>query len=371
MYFAKNFVTMRECGETAAISVSFTAGVAAGAAAGLEGAPAAAAAAGALAASAGLLACLACRRHSPALHALAFFCLGLFCFLSHDLSSGVSAGGAGPAGRLAGRAVTALRRRIESIPFAHDSTSSLLLALMTGERSGLSAAQTAAFRNSGASHILALSGLHLGIIYLMISKILSIIGNSQPARKVRCATIIAVSGFYTLMTGAGPSLVRAFLFIVLNEIRRLSPEREHSPLRILLVALIIQQAFNPDVITSLGFQLSYLAMTGIFLIYPPLSGWFPADGRRFNPVRKLWDSTALTISCQILTAPLVWVRFHTFPRYFIITNLFALPLTTGIMTVSVVTVTLSALGKLPTVLVSLTDSLVQALLHILSVISAL
>lgn len=372
MYFAKNFVLLRESGDIVAIAVPFTAGVAAGAAAGFSGTHEAAAAAVTLAACAGLLAGVARHRGGRTMPALLFFSLGLFCFLTHNLSGGVlGTGGVRPAGRLAANAVAALRGCISSIPFRHDSTAPLLLALMTGDRRGLSVEQTAAFRDSGASHILALSGLHLGIIYLILGKVLSVLGNSPPARRARCAVILASSGFYTLMTGAGPSLVRAFLFITLNEICRLSPEREHNPLRILLTALMIQLALDPDVISSLGFQLSYLAMTGIFLIFPALSGWFPADGHRFNPARKIWDSTALTISCQVLTAPLVWLRFHTFPKFFIITNLFALPLTSGIMTISVITVTLSSLGICPDLLISLTDTLVQALLSTLSIISGL
>ena len=356
---------MKDVSDMAALCLPFTAGAAAGAA--LAGAAVGFAAGAVLAAAAGLLAFVSVRRRSGLLpYCALFFLLGFFCYLSAVLRP---AAGPGPVGRYAASALAGLRRLIASIGFAHDSTGSLIAALLTGDRSGLTAEQTAAFRGSGASHILALSGLHLGVIYLIVSKILSVFGNSIPARRIRSILTILLAGAFTLATGAGPSIVRAFLFILIHETCAMLPERRTSPLRTLMMALTIQVALKPQVITTLGFQLSYLAMTGITVLYPRLAAWYP-DGFSLA-ARRIWQGAALAVSCQIFTAPLVWIRFHSFPKYFILTNLLALPMTSALMAASIATLALQAFGACPPFLVYAVDLLASSLLFTLGVISSL
>ena len=369
---------MRDASDMAAIALPFAAGVAAcaalagGAASGPGAADTAAAgfaASAVLAGAVGLTAFIFRRRTGPLPYILLFFCLECFCFLTRALLPQAAA--PGPVGRMAAGALAGLRRLIAALPLKHGSTHSLVAALMTGDRSGLTAEQTAAFRNSGASHILALSGLHLGVIYLIVSKLLSVLGNAPTIRRIRSALIVLFAGFYTLATGAGPSIVRAFLFILIRETCALFPERRTSPVRILMTALTLQLAFRPEVITSLGFQLSYLAMTGITVLYPHLSAWYPDNGRAFQPVRRIWQAAALAVSCQIFTAPLAWIRFHNFPKYFILTNILALPLTSALMATSVAAIVLQGLGGCPSFLADTVDVLAQSLLFILDVISGM
>jgi len=298
---------------------------------------------------------------------LLFFGLGLFCRGNAALMGldGVSAGG------LPLRALRRLSALIDSIPFEHSSTNALLRALLTGQRDMLSREVVGDFRAAGAAHILALSGLHLGVIYLIISKLLSVLGRSRPAFALRSLLIVAFSLFYVLMTGASPSIVRAFLFISIGEIARHCPGRRKSPMGVWCTALLLQLALMPWVIDSLGFQLSYLAMLGIFTVFPWLDGFYPrAEGVfSFDPLRKIWSAVALTCSCQLFTAPLVWLRFHTFPKYFILTNLLALPLTEGLIFCGVASIILSAFGLDFSPLLWATDFLAQALQNSLSIIA--
>ena len=296
-----------------------------------------------------------------------FFCLGLFCQFSHHLLP--PAPGPFP---LARHACESLKRLIASTPYPHPGTAGLVQALMTGDRSALGRETVLAFRRSGAAHILALSGLHLGLIYLLIRKGFSLIGNTPAARVLRSLMTTAATGFYTLMTGAGPSIVRAFLYICVSEWSSLSPGRRKDPARILLTALTLQLALGPAVIGSVGFQLSYLAMLGISTLFPVLRGWYPAPSsalERADPMRRIWDAAALTLSCQVFTAPLAWIRFHTFPKYFLLTNLLSLPLSSAVMTVSALTLVLRALGCCPALLIRLDDGLIQALLFVIETIS--
>ena len=262
-----------------------------------------------------------------------------------------------------------LRTFIDQIPFPSASTAPLLKALLTGDRSGLSRDTVRIFRESGGAHLLALSGLHIGILYLILSRLLWPLGNSPHARRFRCALTVLTAGLFTLMTGASPSIVRAFLFIFLTETARLAC-RPRDPLRILTTALLIQLVLTPSAITSVGFQLSYLAMTGIFLLFPMLDSWYPKSSR-FDPVRKIWEAAALSISCQVFTGPLAWLRFHTFPTYFLLTNLFALPLTTLLMGTAVTTLAFRSLGCCPGLLIQATDALCCVLIRTLGIIASM
>lgn len=268
------------------------------------------------------------------------------------------------------RAVERLVSLIEGIAFPGEDTGPIVTALLTGRRGGLSGEVKAAFRMSGASHILALSGLHLGVIYVILNKALSILGNSIPGRAVRSLVTVLFTGVYTLMTGCGPSTVRAFIFICLNEASRLCGGRKRSSVAVLCASLTIQLSLNPTLISSAAFQLSYLAMAGIILLFPRLDAIYPPSAR-FDPMRRIWTSAMLSVSCQLFTAPVAWYHFHSFPKYFLITNLIALPLSELIITSAVATVSLTALGICPAFMVRVTDAAVCLLEFCLEAISTI
>lgn len=364
--------------DMAGISFFFTAGAAAGLALyAFVARPGSDPSSGYLLASASFILCLSAmalislsRRKTPARIFLLYSALGIFCANASEVS------GLGLHGRetwFTAFAVTSadrVRELIDSIPFSSDDSAQLIKALLTGDKSGLDKQIIKSFRDSGAAHILALSGLHLGIIYMILLWATSVLGSSPRAKIVRGTTIIVISGYYTIATGAAPSLTRAFLFIVLNESAKLL-HRKIPPLRVFCTALLIQTACNPEVLRSVGFQLSYLAMAGIFILFPVLKAWFPAGGSGWNIARKIWNAAALTISCQIFTAPLVWYRFRSFPLYFLITNILAIPITEAVMITATATVILSGTGLCPAFLVTVTDWTTSALIFIMEVISGL
>lgn len=296
-----------------------------------------------------------------------FFTAGIFCAANSSIPHSTSTFSTGAA-------VTSLRHIIAEIPFGGTETAALVNALLTGDKSMLDSTVKADFRDSGASHILALSGLHLGIIYAMLLRLMLLAGHSPAAGAARYLAVVAASGYYTYMTGAPPSLMRAFLFILLNETAKLL-KRKTDPARTFRAALMLQLAITPEVITSTGFQLSYLAMAGIVFIYPKLKSWYPEDGKRHGPItalpKKIWDMAALTISCQIMTGPLAWLKFGTFPKHFLLTNLLSMPLTGILMTAAVATVALSATELCPMFMVKFTDHAASALIFIMEVIASM
>lgn len=257
-------------------------------------------------------------------------------------------------------------RLINSIPFAHDGTAALLQALLTGNREALQPGITAVFRSSGASHLLALSGMHLGIIYLLLGKVLMVLGRGRAGFAMQSIITVCACSFYAVMTGASPSIIRALIFIILNEWLKHSPQRKRDPAAIWCTALMVQLMLSPAAIKSAGFQLSYLAMLGIFTLYPRLDAFYP-EGK--GPVRWMWKSMALSVSCQVLTGPLAWLKFGTFPKYFLLTNLIAIPLTTILMFCAVGCLLFYAFGICPGWMVWLTDYAAELLQRSLSIIS--
>ena len=300
-------------------------------------------------------------RRSAAM-AATFFCLGFMCWCTRALNPA--------APRHSSIAIDALAARIDSLDFPGEHSAAILKALLTGRRNTLDSSTIAAFRKSGASHILALSGLHLGVLYLLIRTLLKPMGNSRAASVARSIMTIALCAAYTFITGASPSIVRAFLFILINETGRQFPSRRRSALGTFCTALTIQLAIRPDYISSAGFQLSYLAMLGITLVMPGLEAWYPT-ARGPSPVRHVWKCAALSISCQMFTAPVVWYHFRTFPKYFLITNLIAMPMTELAITGAALALLLDAMGLCPQLLVEACGTMVKWLEFCLEAIASI
>lgn len=227
-----------------------------------------------------------------------------------------------------------LHRTINSIPFEDCRDNSLLLALISGDRSKLDRNTVNDFRTAGAAHLLALSGMHLGVLYILISKLLSIAGSTVAKRKIRSLAIISTTGLYTLLCGAGASLVRAWLFIFLAESARLL-HRPQPAGQIFCTALTLHLIFSPSSVTEPGFQLSYLAMIGIVFLWPHIRNWMKS---------RIWDGASLCISCQLFTGPLSYAYFGTFPKFFLLTNLIAAPLMTLVLVFGIAAIIFNGIG---------------------------
>ena len=296
-----------------------------------------------------------------------FFC-GIFCWSSHALGElSVPGDRKTLAEELASPAAAWLKSSIDSLPLRDYGSNALIKALVTGDRSDVPESTEAAFRDSGASHILALSGMHLAVIYMILSKILSVFGQSRPADKVRFAIILGSTFFYSVMTGSSPSIIRAFLFITLRETALLTG-RKARPANILCSSLTIQCALSPPVITSASFQLSYLAMCGIYFLYQALRDLYPAG---VPVIKKIWDSAAMSIACQAFTGPLAWLLFGSAPAYFIITNLIAVPLSSALMPAALAAAFLYRAGLCPDFIIRGIDMATVFLVDCLKVICQL
>ncbi len=203
-----------------------------------------------------------------------------------------------------------------------------------------------------------------------MTKCFIILGNSPAAVKARSALTIAATGAYCLMVGAGPSISRAFLFILLRELSVILG-RTAGLRDTLCGAFVLQVCIDAEAVRSVSFQLSYLAIVGIAYIYPILRDFWPSGGPRRSPLRWVWNSAAVSTACQVTTGPLAWLRFGTFPMYFILTNLISLPLTGLLIPAALFTSLLHALGICPPVAAQVTELLADALRGSLEIIAAI
>jgi len=197
---------------------------------------------------------------------------------------------------------------------------SLINSLLLGYREGISDTQQKYFAASGAMHILAVSGMHVAIIY----GALVFIGGIFFRKKSGYIQLLplTVVWLYATITGMTPSVSRAAIMISLYVVSRFI-NRETGTVNIILVSGFFMILADPSVIHQVSFLLSYAAVTGIAVIFQGLyrrmkTGYWLPD--------QIISITCLSISAQLFTFPLSIFYFHQFPNYFLITNLFAVPL---------------------------------------------
>ncbi len=222
-------------------------------------------------------------------------------------------------------------RRIDRIAGLHleqgeeaELTCSVAKALLTGNRAWLKKETVESFKSSGIMHLLALSGLHMGIIGIMISRLLYLIPREKYGTLIRYLLTMAMIWSYTAISGLGISTIRAAVFITIRETGKLF-FRQSSGESTIAATVLILVSFNPDIIYDIGFQLSFSAVCGIIFLYPATRELY-AGHIRPGLLMKLADSAAITVICQLSSGSVALCYFSTFPRFFLISNIFAIPL---------------------------------------------
>jgi len=189
-------------------------------------------------------------------------------------------------------------------------------ALILGDKSDLDQETMNAFSTTGTMHVLAVSGLHIGLILVLFRKIIGLFSRWISKRQGIILSILLI-WVYGGITGGSPAVMRAVvMFTILSGSQVFG--RQHHPLNVLGISAIGLLCFDPWMLFDLGFQLSYAAMLGIFLLYRPIvEVWIPTN----NWIRKGWEGTAVGIAATVLTTPLILYHFHQFPNYFVLANL--------------------------------------------------
>jgi competence protein ComEC len=195
-------------------------------------------------------------------------------------------------------------------------------AIILGDKSMLDSETKNSFSATGAMHVLAVSGLHIGLILQILMEIAKFFSRFI-SRKRAVLSILILLWIYSILTGFSPSVIRSiFMFTILVLAQFFG--KEQNNINSLFFSAFVLLLFQPMFLFDIGFQLSYLAMVGIYTLYRPIESWYQPKNKI---IRYFWQGTAVGLAAQCMTVPLTLYYFHQFPNYFAIANL-------GLMVVS-------------------------------------
>ena len=243
----------------------------------------------------------------------------------------------------------------------------VLSALTLGYKDELDKATVSAFSASGAMHILAVSGLHVGIIYLILDSLLRF------GRKHRAITVakpllsILILWAYAFITGLSPSVTRAvvmFSFLLIGK----SLNRNINVYNNLAASAFFLLIADPFMIVQVGFQLSYTAVAGIVFFQPRIYRYVYFKNLI---LQKIWALVAVSIAAQLATLPFALYYFHQFPTYFFLTNILVIPLAYAILFLAVIFFSLSIFDEIQMIVGKLLEFVTNILNKVVSYIEYL
>ena len=194
-------------------------------------------------------------------------------------------------------------------------------AMLLGQRQDLSEAIQNNFASAGAIHILAISGLHIGIILLLLNWLLKPLDYTKKGTYVKTAILVLLLWSYAIVAGLSPSVVRAVTMFTAVAIA-INLKRANNIYNTLAVSAFVLLLFRPNFLFEVGFQMSYTAVIGIVSIQPVLSKFLTPS---LWLTRKLWDIFTVTLAAQASVLPISIYYFHQFPSLFFVTNLVIIP----------------------------------------------
>jgi len=195
-------------------------------------------------------------------------------------------------------------------------------ALLIGYDDHLNPEQRKEFSGAGAMHILCVSGLHVGVVFIIADKLFFFLKRKRNGKYLKPILVILIIWLYALLTGLAPSVTRASLMFSLVTAGKALNRRSHV-LNTLAAAAFVQLIANPATLFETGFQLSYAAVTGIVTLQPHFQVLY-SDKPSF--VKYFLDLIMVSLAAQIATGPVSVYYFHQFPNYFLLTNLLVIPL---------------------------------------------
>ena len=203
----------------------------------------------------------------------------------------------------------------------------IISALVLGYKQGLDDQTKRTFTSAGTVHLLAVSGLHVGIWYFTLAFIFGFLKNQQNGNILFIILIVLLLWTFAFITGLSPSVKRAatmFSFIVIGQ----NLKKQINIYNIIIASAFFLLLFNPNNLFDAGFQLSYSAVFGIVFVQPKLEKLAEMKNKIY---RYLWTLFTVSIAAQIATFPISAYYFHQFPVYFWLSNMVAVPVVTVVV----------------------------------------
>jgi len=214
---------------------------------------------------------------------------------------------------------------------------SVAAAILLGNDETLEPELRASYAATGVSHILCVSGMHVGVIFMILGFLLKPLDSTVKSRFIKNIILLLAVWLYANITGLAPSVTRSstmFSFVIVSKFLRRKTNVFHS----LFASLFILLSINPVLLFEMGFQLSYLAVFSIVLFQNKITKCYKPKTKVVN---YFWELSAVSLVAQCATAPIATYYFGQFPNYFLLTNLFIIPLSFAMTVTGVATLAFS------------------------------
>ena len=203
----------------------------------------------------------------------------------------------------------------------------VLAALTLGFTDDLQPDLLKSYSATGAMHILSVSGMHVGVVYVVMAFLLSFLNKNQRTKVLKTILIAVFLWGYAFITGLSPAVIRATLMFSFVAIATCF-ERKSQIYNTIFMSILVMLLYNPNLLYDVGFQLSYSAVLSIIFFQPIVT-------KLYSPKNKLaklsWDIFSVSIAAQLGTTPFTLYYFQQFPNYFLLTNLVAIPLSSVVI----------------------------------------
>lgn len=255
-----------------------------------------------------------------------------------------------------GRLHSRIVRNLEKANFNNEEMN-VALALILGQQQDISSDISQDYQYSGATHILSVSGLHVGFIMLFINFILKPIPNTRKGSLIKLISILLSLGAFAIISGLSPSVLRSvvmFSFLAIGNQLRRSGSIYHT----LLVSMLLILLCEPYFLFDVGFQLSYLALFFIVWLQPLLKQiWTP----KHKIQTTIWNALTVSFAAQIGTLPLCLYYFHQFPGLFFVTNIVIIPILSFIMIAGIIVMILAIFMSPPAIIIEIFEKSIYLL----------
>ncbi len=241
--------------------------------------------------------------------------------------------------------------KLEKYSFKPDELA-VINALLLGQRQNISEDVYSNYKNAGAIHILAISGLHIGIILIILTAIFKPIERLKYGLFIKTILLLTILWSFAIIAGLSASVTRAVTMFSIVAIG-MHLKRPTNIYNTLAISIFIILLFKPLFLFDVGFQLSYMAVFAIVSIDPYLYKlWQP----KYWILRKYWHTLTITISAQLGIVPISLFYFHQFPGLFFLSNLLIIPFLGLILGLGILVIILAVVNGLPVFLASLLGS---------------
>lgn len=197
-----------------------------------------------------------------------------------------------------------------------ESVSGIGVALLLGNKGDIDQEVLESFSNTGAMHVLAVSGLHVGIILILFQYLLGFFNRWISKKQAILFSVVLIWGF-GLLSGASPSVIRAVVMFSILALGQLL-SRKNNGMNNLILSAIVLLMYDPYYLFDVGFQLSYVALIGIILFQTPIYKLVRIKQKWLD---WLWKGSAVGIAATIATTPFMLYWFHQFPNYFLLSSI--------------------------------------------------